>query len=75
MQPTFPIENRADLAPDTFARLAALLVGQRSIKHAIDWLVSHNPPLTLADMLTQDEYSHDFLVPYPGGLWLVYDAT
>jgi hypothetical protein len=26
-------------------------------------------------MVTQDEFSHDFLVAYPGGLWLVYDST
>ncbi len=33
------------------------------------------PPLALADMVTQDEFSHDFLVAYPGGLWLVYYST
>jgi hypothetical protein len=39
-----------------------------SIKLAIDWIAAHNPPLVPAGMVTQDEYSHDFLVAYPGGL-------
>jgi len=47
----------------------------RSIKHAVDWLVAHKPPLAPVGMVTQDEFSHDILVAYPGGLWLVYDTT
>ena len=38
-------------------------------------LAGHTPPLGLAGMVTQDEFSHDILVAYPGGLWLVYDST
>ncbi len=75
METTFPIENRANLPAEEFAGLVAVLAGQRSIKHTLDWLVSHHPQLDLTDMITQDEYSHDFLVSYPGGLWLVYDST
>jgi hypothetical protein len=75
MQTGFPIENRAGLTPDEFAPLTTAVAGHRSIKHAIDWLAGHSPPLAPADMLTQDEFSHDVLVPYAGGLWLVYDVT
>jgi hypothetical protein len=72
---TFPIENRAGLSPEGFARIAEAAANHRSIKHAIDWFVRQNPPLVPADMVTQDEFSHDILVAYPGGLWLVYDST
>ncbi len=71
----FPIENRADLPAEDFKRLAGGVAGHRSVKHAIDWLPEHDPPLSLSDMVTQDEFSHDILVSYPGGLWLVYDST
>ena len=37
--------------------------------------VPHGSGPSLAGMLTQDEFSHDILVEYPGGLWLVYDST
>ncbi len=71
----FPIENRAALPADEFARLAAVVAGHTSMKHAFDWLLSRSPPVVPADMVTQDEYSHDFVCPLPGGAWLVYDST
>ena len=75
MEAEIVLENRADLPAEAFARLARVVATQRSIKHALDWLLGHTPPLELTDMVTQDEFSHDFLVAYPGGLWLVYDST
>jgi hypothetical protein len=75
MESTFAIENRAALAPGAFAPLAGALSQHRSIKHAVDWLVRHEPPIVPTGVVTQDEYSHDILVAYPGGLWLVYDST
>ena len=72
---TLPIENRAGLPAAEFDPLAAVLATHRSIKHAVDWLAGHMPPLGLAGMVTQDEFSHDILVAYPGGVWLVYDST
>jgi hypothetical protein len=71
----FPIENRASLAADEFGQITAVVASHRSVKHALDWFVKQKPPLLPADMVTQDEYSHDILVAYPGGLWLVYDST
>jgi len=70
-----PVENRAGLSADEFARIAAAVSGHRSVKHAVDWLAACDPPLAPTEMVTQDEYSHDILVAYPGGLWLVYDST
>ena len=75
MESQVPIENRASLPHAAFARIAGVVAGHRSMKHALDWLLGQVPPLDLTDMVTQDEFSHDFLVAYPGGLWLVYDST
>ena len=50
------------------------MLRQHSIKHTLDWLAAHAAARS-DEMVTQDEYSHDFLVAYPGGLWLVYDST
>jgi hypothetical protein len=75
MAAQLPIENRAGLSPEQFAAIARAVAGHRSMKHALDWLLGQAPPLELTDMVTQDEFSHDFLVAYPGGLWLVYDST
>jgi hypothetical protein len=69
------VENRAALAPDEFARVAAAVSTHYTMKHAIDWLLGQHPPIIPTGMVTQDEYSHDILAAYPGGLWLVYDST
>ena len=70
-----PVEDRAHLAAETFATLTPILAEQRSIARALAWMRAQRPPLAPADLVTQDEYSHDVLVPYPNGLWLVYDST
>jgi hypothetical protein len=75
LESTFPVENRGNLASEDFAPIAEAVASHRSIKHAVDWLRAHNPPLSPSGMVTQDEFSHDILVAYPGGLWLVYDTT
>ncbi len=75
LETAFPIENRAGLARGDFVRIAGSVASHNSIKHAVDWLRGHNPPLAPSGMVTQDEFSHDILVSYPGELWLVYDTT
>jgi hypothetical protein len=71
----FPIENRASLSPGDFARFASAAASHGSIKHVLDWLVAQSPPLAPTGMVTQDEFSHDILVAYPGELWLAYSTT
>ena len=65
MEP-FPAENRAQLSADAFARLSALLRGH--------WALAQAPPI-VPDMITQDEFSHDFVLRLPDGLYLAYDST
>jgi hypothetical protein len=71
----FPIENRAGLLPDDFAETALVVARHESIKHALDWLLAHKPPLVPFGMVTQDEFSHDILFAYRGETWLVYSTT
>ena len=72
---TFPIENRAGLSADAFALLEATLRGHRSMKHAFDCWLAQTPPLVADDMITQDEFSHDFVFRLGADRYLVYDAT
>jgi hypothetical protein len=75
MQAGFPIENRANLSSENFGQIFGSVSSHSSIKHALDWLRSHDPPLAPTAMVTQDEFSHDILVPYSSNLWLVYSTT
>ena len=77
MTSTFPIVNRAALPAGRFAALVAEVGGHRSIKRALDWSLGQFPPVAPADVIAQDEFSHDVLIGLtdPPGCWLVYDCT
>ena len=75
MSASFPIENRSDLSPEDFAPIANAVVSHGSIRQALIWFLGHDPPLAPSEMVTQDEFSHDILVAYPGDTWLAYSTT
>ena len=41
----------------------------------IEWLRLQEPPRVVRDIVTQDEYTHDVIVPWSERLVLVFDAT
>jgi hypothetical protein len=75
MEPTINVENRAGLDDELFSSILREISGQSSIRHVVQWLGRHQPPRKIEDMVTQDEFSHDIIVPYREGLFLVYDST
>ena len=54
--------------------LADRIAGFRTLEHVLDWLKAEGHPLGTLDMVTQDEYCHDLLVPV-GPEWLVFGMT
>ena len=75
MSDAIPVANRAGLTPAAFEPLRLVLSQQSSMRKALDWFFAQSPPLVPEDLVAQDEFSHDLLVPYPGGLTLSYDTT
>lgn len=47
----------------------------RTLSEVIAWGLGHTPPLVIAEVIVQDEYTHDVLLPFLDGKWLVYDTT
>jgi len=54
--------------------LTRAIAGQTTLEQALDWARTLTPPRGVASVLTQDEYTHDVLIPY-GTRWLVYDTS
>ena len=54
--------------------LADRIASFRTLEHVLDWLKTENLPLAALDMVTQDEYCHDLLLPI-GSDWLVFGMT
>lgn len=56
---------------DSLRRVA---MAHRTLSEAVAWGLAQSPPCVVADVITQDEYTHDVIIP-AGPSWLVYDTT
>ena len=72
-----PLHDYATHAADEREALAARLVGHRTLAEVLRWAAAQAPPLAIAEIVTQDEYTHDVVLPADAtrSLWLAYDTT
>ncbi|MET0751988.1 MAG: hypothetical protein ABWZ66_01380 [Pyrinomonadaceae bacterium] len=72
------IENLANLPQAEFAKLENELAKHRTLGKVLAWAGSQPGndflPQIVAEVITQDEFTHDVIVPYKN-LFLVYDTT
>ena len=45
------------------------------MERALAWFFGQLPPLAPEDLIAQDEFSYDLLVPYRNGMYLSYDTS
>ena len=69
-----PLIDYASLDEATRQRLAAIVAPHNSLEHALHWGREQRPRVDIESILTQDEYTHDVLMPFEGR-YLVYDTT
>lgn len=69
-----PLVDHANLDESTRGRLAAIVAVQSSLERVLTWGRAQRPPVEIESILTQDEYTHDVLIPFEGR-YLVYDTT
>ena len=56
--------------------LALELAGIASLEKLLPWFQRAGAPLDRLEVVTQDEYAHDLVVPLRGGTrWLVFGMT
>ena len=76
---TIRVLNYAKLPPEVIADIERELSGQRSLKDVISWAFADIGqkfvPGVVADVVVQDEFTHDVIVPWGTELVLVYDTT
>ena len=72
------VENASSLTGDEFASIAKEVELHKGLKDVLSWGAgkpkNEMHPQTVAEVITQDEYTHDVIVPYKG-VFLVYDTT
>ena len=69
-----PLIDHANLDDATRTRLEGIVASQTSLERALTWGRAQRPRVDVESILTQDEYTHDVLIPFEGR-YLVYDTT
>jgi hypothetical protein len=69
------VDAVGNVADRDLGRLRLALRDLRTLGGALEWLRAQEPPRSVRDIVTQDEYTHDLIVPWDDRLTLVFDAT
>ena len=71
--------SHATLSSETLAAIQEELSAQENLKDVMLWALSCPRrdfiPSVVAEVIVQDEFTHDVIVPWRDGLVLVYDTT
>ena len=70
-----PVTAEGQVPSTVLAHLEHALREQRTLGDVLAWARSQQPPRTVTEIITQDEYTHDVVVGYDDPLYLVFDTT
>lgn len=69
------ITNHAGLSAEALAKLESELPAHGTLLEVVRWSAAQIPPVVIANVVTQDEFTHDLVLRWQAGLFLVYGAT
>jgi hypothetical protein len=69
------IRPEVAISEDQRRAVGALVAGQRTLEDVVRWGLGQSPPALIANVVVQDEYTHDVVIAHPAGFYLVYDTT
>lgn len=72
------ISNFASVPAEVFAEIQEELSDQHTLKDVMSWALSDSGkfiPGIVKDVIVQDEFTHDVIVPWGSELVFVYDTT
>jgi hypothetical protein len=72
---TVPVLSVGPVPQSVLVRAQTGLGEQRTLADVLRWGREQSPPRTVVEIITQDEYTHDVVMPFEGGHFLAFDAT
>ena len=72
---TIPITWHRSVSPEAAAQIKQVLDDQDTLEAVLAWASTFDPPRLVGDIVTQDEFNLDVIVPVDEGLYLVYAAS
>ncbi len=67
--------NHTRLPDATFRDLQVVVTGHATLERVLEWGRTQTPARRVEEIITQDEYTHDVLVPIDNSQYLAYDVT
>lgn len=72
---TVPVSSVGSISQSALARAEAALGELRTLADVLRWGREQSPPRGVVEIVTQDEYTHDVVMPFDGDRFLAFDAT
>ncbi|MDB4906269.1 MAG: hypothetical protein JWO05_1053 [Gemmatimonadetes bacterium] len=72
---TVPVSRVGSVPESTVDRAQAGLGERRTLADVLQWGREQSPTRDVVEIVTQDEYTHDVVIPFEAGHFLVFDAT
>ncbi len=69
------IEAVGTVPGEVLTAVEALVAGQKTLEDVVRWGLARKPPRLVEQVVVQDEYTHDVVLPWSTGIYLVYDTT
>jgi len=70
-----PFHDYAGLAPGERAALTTAIKDLRTLADVLAWAPTQTPARSVAEIVTQDEYTHDVVLEAGGQPYLAFDTT
>ena len=72
---TIPITWHRSVTPEAAAQVKQMMYDQDTLEAVLSWASTFDPPRLVLDIVSQDEFNMDVIVPVDEGLVLVYAAS
>jgi hypothetical protein len=69
------IDAKANVSADTLASIEVIVAGQKTLEDVVRWGLAQRPARLVERVVVQDEYTHDVVIAWADGIYLVYDTT
>ena len=69
------LNNRSRLPDAAFRDLQLAVADHATLERVLEWSRTHVPPWRVEEIITQDEFTHDVLVPLDNSQYLAYGVT
>jgi hypothetical protein len=72
---TVPVVGVGSVPENLLVRAEEAFAARHTLADVLEWARAQVPSRQVREIVTQDEYTHDVVLPFDGSHFLVFDAT